>query len=121
VFTAQITFISVSDLNRSHRFYSSSLGLPLVLDQGRCRIYRVADGAYIGTCDTRPPEPGSTILTLVIDDVDAVATRLARSGWQLEAGPRANPDFGIYQLLVRDPDGYLVEVQRFDDPDWNAN
>ena len=32
--------------------------------------------------------------------------------------PAHNPRFGIYHLFLRDPDGHLVEIQRFDDADW---
>ena len=48
---AQITFIYTSDLESSARFYEAVLGLPLAVDQGSCRIYRVLDGrAYLGIC-----------------------------------------------------------------------
>ena len=48
---SQITFLYAVDLDRSAKFYEDGLGLPLALDQGGCRIYRVAGGAaYIGIC-----------------------------------------------------------------------
>ncbi len=37
----QITFVYTADLAASARFYGEQLGLPLVIDQGSCRIYRV--------------------------------------------------------------------------------
>jgi catechol 2,3-dioxygenase-like lactoylglutathione lyase family enzyme len=43
----QVTFLYVRDLEASTRFYGELLGLPLALDQGVCRIYRVAAGAFI--------------------------------------------------------------------------
>ena len=46
-----ITFLYVEDLERSDRFYAGLLGLPLVVDQGACRIFRVAAGAYLGVCE----------------------------------------------------------------------
>lgn len=118
---AQITFIYVADLDRSHEFYHAALGLDLVLDQGRCRIYQASAAAYIGVCDTRAPVTSSVILTLVTDDVDAMHLRLRRAGAPIDVAPRANPEFGIYQLFSRDPDGYVIEVQRFDDPSWATN
>lgn len=42
---AQITFLPVADLQRSAAFYEGALGLPLVVDQGTCRIYRVSGRA----------------------------------------------------------------------------
>lgn len=122
MFDGQITFVYVADLERSHNFYHATLGLTLVLDQGRCRVYRAAAAAYIGICDTRPPVASSSlILTLVTDDVDGVYIRLADAGAPIDVPPRSNPEFGIYQLFTRDPDGYVVEVQRFDDPAWASD
>ena len=36
----------------------------------------------------------------------------------IEKGPVFNPDFQIYQMFLRDPNGYLIEIQRFEDPRW---
>jgi catechol 2,3-dioxygenase-like lactoylglutathione lyase family enzyme len=114
-FDEQITFVHVADLERSSAFYGGTLGLELVRDQGACRIYRAAADAHLGVCDHRPPEPGGIILTLVTDDVDGWATRLRDAGHDVD-GPVANHRFAIYHCFVRDPDGHLVEFQRFDEP-----
>lgn len=55
------------------------------------------------------------IVTLVTDDVDGWAERLVAAGHDVE-GPAANDRFALYHLFVRDPDGHLVEIQRFDEP-----
>jgi catechol 2,3-dioxygenase-like lactoylglutathione lyase family enzyme len=75
----------------------------------------VAAGAYLGLCSHRPPEPGGVIVTLVVDDVDAWADRLRATGHDIE-GPTTNERFAIYHCFVHDPDGHLVEIQRFDEP-----
>ena len=36
----------------------------------------------------------------------------------IEKGPVFNRDFQIYQMFLRDPNGYLIEIQRFEDPRW---
>lgn len=120
MFDAQITFLSVTDLDASSRFYTEGLGLEMVLDQQRCRIFRSAATSYIGICDLRTPDPGSSIVTLVTEDVDGVHDRLVSIGATIDVPPRANPDFQIYQLFARDPDGYVIEAQRFDDPRWST-
>lgn len=114
-FDSQITFLYVEDLERSAAFYGELLGLELVRDQGACLIYRVTPSAYIGVCSHRPPEPGGVILTLVADDVDRWAARLAEAGIDID-GPHANERFELYHCFVSDPDGHLVEIQRFDQP-----
>ncbi len=45
-FDAAITFCYVPDLDAASGFYGDVLGLPLVLDQGGCRLYRNDAGAY---------------------------------------------------------------------------
>jgi len=114
-YDAQITFLHVADLARSADFYGGALGLDLARDQGACLVYRVADGAYLGICDHRPPSPGGAIVTLVSDDVDGWAARLVAAGYDVE-GPSHNERFALYHLFVHDPDGHLVEIQRFDEP-----
>jgi catechol 2,3-dioxygenase-like lactoylglutathione lyase family enzyme len=114
-FDSQITFVYVEDLMRSATFYGDVLGLELARDQGACLIYRAAPGAYLGVCNHRPPEPGGVILTLVTEDVDTWAQRLTNAGLDVD-GPHANHRFELYHCFVSDPDGHLVEIQRFDQP-----
>ncbi len=119
-----VTFIYVRDIRASDAFYGDLLGLPLVLDQGACRIYRVAGDAYLGVCQQRDAAvaqaPGSLILTLVASDVDGWHRYLAERGVPVEQAPQYNPRFNIYHCFLRDPDGYLIEIQRFLDPEWPA-
>ena len=119
-FDAAITFCYVRDLEASARFYEGTLRLPLVVDQGSCRIGRVADGGYLGFCE-RPvePQPETILLTLVVDDVDGWHEHLVAAGVPVDEAPRHNPEYGITHAFYRDPDGYRVEIQRFDDPAWS--
>lgn len=119
-FSEQITFLSVEDLAHSTEFYEGVLGLVLVTDQGDCRIYRVGGDAYLGICE----RPGATategvIVTLVTDDVDGWHIRLTEHEVLCERAPAYHPKYSIYQAFYRDPDGHLIEVQRFDDPAWS--
>lgn len=119
-FDQQVTFLLTGDLAASHRFYADQLGLPLVLDQGACRIYRSAPNAFLGVCDHRgaPADPDSVIVTLVTDDVPGWAERLQAAGVVLDGPPTVNPRFDIRHFFLRDPAGYLVEIQQFLDPAW---
>jgi catechol 2,3-dioxygenase-like lactoylglutathione lyase family enzyme len=100
------------------------LGLPLSLDQGVCRIYRVAAGAYLGFCQKTDAlakdDAGSSgvILTLVTDEVDVWYERLRAQGVPFEKPPTENLKFNIYHCFLRDPNDYLIEIQRFNDPAW---
>jgi catechol 2,3-dioxygenase-like lactoylglutathione lyase family enzyme len=121
-FDSQITFCYTRDLDGTARFYEEHFGLPLVLDQGGCRIYRVAERAYVGFCGRETaPRPAGVILTFVTDDVDGWFDRLSDSGVLFEKEPAFNPDYRIYHCFLRDPNGYLIEIQRFEDPRWSAH
>ena len=122
-----VTFCYTRDLAASARFYGELLALPLALDQGSCRIYRVARDAYLGVCERvagSPAGPGSSgepdrvILTLVTEDVDGWHERLSARGVVFDKPPARNERFRIYHCFLRDPAGYLVEIQRFEDPAW---
>jgi len=114
-----ITFLYVEDLERTAGFYGGALGLTEVLDQGSCRIFRVAPDAYLGVCE-RPGSvsPGGVIVTIVTPDVDEWHRRLVARGVTVEQPPRTNPEYRIHHAFYRDPDGYLIEFQRFLDPAW---
>ena len=119
---AQVTFCYTADFDATTHFYEELLRLPLALDQGNCRIYRVRDGAFIGVCRrATKPDSAGIILTLVSDDVDGWYGRLVERGAQFEKPPAFNPKFNIYHCFLRDPNGYLIEIQRFDDPAWKSH
>ena len=123
-FAECLTFLTVDDLAATAAFYERALGLPLVLDQGRCRIYRVSASGYLGFCQrsTASPSgaerPAGVILTLATAEVDAWRDRLLARGVDFERAPAYNPGFDIYHGFLRDPDGYLIEIQAFCDPAW---
>lgn len=126
-FNQQVTFLYCDDLDAADAFYRGLLGLPLALDQGACRIYRVGQGAFLGFCrgtENMPPTAASgVILTLVVDtpaDVDRWHAHLeaAGAGARIEKPPAHNHRFNLYHLFLRDPAGYLVEIQVFLEPTW---
>lgn len=119
-FESMITFCYTSDMEACHDFYSGVLYLPMVLDQGNCRIYRIAPHAYIGFCSKMVPEhPAGVTLTLVTDDVDGWFARVRDSGCEVIKTPSATPEYNIYNCFVRDPSGYTLEIQRFEDTRWH--
>ncbi len=112
-----IGFYPCRDLKRTTAFYRA-LGLDLARDQGSCVIFRVARGGFLGFCqhdETLPHHPG-LILTLVLDDVKGAYERLLELGAPTEGPPEHSDTFGITHVFARDPDGYRLELQRFDTP-----
>ncbi len=114
----QITFLDTRDLTRTADFYERVLGFRLARDQGTCRIYHVGGDAYVGFCqrDDTPVAPQGPTLTLVTEHVDEWYQHLATHGVELVKVPAANPPYRIYNAFVRDPNGYLIEIQRFWEP-----
>lgn len=114
-----ITFLRVRDLAASAAFYEDALGLALALDQGACRIYRLTDSAFLGICQRDGAAAASAdgvIVTLVTADVEAWVARLQAAGVKADAPPAFHPVYRITHFFVRDPDGYAVEIQRFEHP-----
>ena len=111
----QVTFLYTRDLEATARFYEELLGLPLALDQGSCRIYHVAGNAFLGFCqrEEAPERPQGVILTLVTAEVDRWYESLGEKGVTFEKPPAHNSRYNIYHCFLRDPNGYLVEIQRF--------
>lgn len=116
----QITFLYTRDLAETARFYEEVLRLPMKLDQGTCRIYRVSRDGYVGFCQREDAPEGASdpaaravILTLVTPEVDAWYHYLNERGAVLEKPPTANPEYQVYHFFLRDPNGYLLEIQSF--------
>ena len=108
---AQITFCYTPDLEGTAAFYADVVGLPLVLDQGACRIFRVREGAYLGFCRRDgAPRPEGVILTLVSDDVDGWYRDLRARGAQVDEAPSHNDTFGIYHFFVNSAELALPEL-----------
>jgi len=52
----------------------------------------------------------------VTDDVDDWCRHLTNEGAEIVKAPADNPPYRIYNAFVRDPNGYIIEIQRFWEP-----
>ncbi len=125
---SQITFLYTADLQSTADFCENILGLALWLDQGTCRIYQVSKDGYLGFCQradevaqpanaksagAEHPDVIYTIVTPEKDDVDSWYEMLKTKGVEFEQEPEVNPKYKIYHCFLRDPNGYLIEIQKF--------
>jgi catechol 2,3-dioxygenase-like lactoylglutathione lyase family enzyme len=115
---ATITFLKVANLEKSHRFYGDELGLSLVLDQGGCRIYRLGEDSFLGICERPDSGPSNVIVTFVTEDVAGWHEMMIAAGAAVDGPPRDNAEYRIHHFFATDPDGHLLEVQRFLDSGW---
>ena len=119
-FESSVHFYYTHSLSETSTFWEEVVGLPLILDQGTCRIYRISPDGYLGFCEKEDVSTAKdgVIITLVTEKVDEVIAKLRARGLSLEKKPAFNPTFNIYHAFFRDPNGLLIEVQRFEDPRW---
>jgi predicted enzyme related to lactoylglutathione lyase len=113
---AQISWVYTADLQVASTFYQQALGLELVHDQGRARVFASAANAFIGVCeafDGRVVEPRGSLISLVVADVDNWYQRMVERQVDVDP-PRRLEAFGIYAFRLRAPDGYVIEFQQFD-------
>mmetsp|Transcript_469 Transcript_469/g.1393 ORF Transcript_469/g.1393 Transcript_469/m.1393 type:complete len:148 (-) Transcript_469:115-558(-) len=129
--SGSITFIYAADFDAACEFYGTALGLPAAGAMGdNVKIFALP-GAYLGivrqgvSAAASPPmcakDAGrdTVIVGLLCADaeaVDALAAKLDPAC--IEAAPARNDTFGIYNMMARDPNGYLVEIQAFLDPSF---
>lgn len=112
-FEYPIAFYHTTNLSATATFYEDVLGLTLTRDQGDCRIYQINSSAYIGFCQRAIVNTAGIIICLVTDAVDDWYQRLIARGVIFEKPPTLNPTYNIYHCFFRDPNGYLLEIQRF--------
>ena len=113
--------INVDDLDRAAEFYTGALGLQ---EKGKYDLGEVHEVLVGGEHDssaillvkhatrTGKPEPGNGFekIVLVTDDVGGVYERSLAQGGSSVSEPRTLEQMGIRVALVRDPDGYLIEL-----------
>jgi predicted enzyme related to lactoylglutathione lyase len=115
-----IVFTYTDDLPRAARFFREVMELDFVVDQGSCHIFRLTAESYLGVCHLpdRPQGKVGVTISLVSDDVDGWHAFLVAKGVDCVRPPAASAAFGVYSTLFLSPDGYRIEIQRFDDAHW---
>lgn len=122
--TLHQAYLLVSDLERSRAFYQDTLGLSVLeegtnsleFDTGQCTLKLQAD-FDVETLDAfglAPPgevRGDGLVIVLEVDQVDPVVERVKRAG-ETVLSPPQEVAWGRKMALVRDPDGYVLEVSR---------
>ena len=121
-----ITFVYSRHFEESRRFYEEDLDLPVRCDKGAVVFYALGRSTSLGVvregvsaaesppCSARTASRDTVMLCLLTSQVNSCFNRLmARQRCTVVQPPQVNEKFGIFNALVRDPDGYLVELQQF--------
>ena len=122
---AAITFLYYDDLAAACDFYAGVLGLPLIVDQGFCRMYRIAAGAFVGLVDAeqgthKPAQDKPVILSFVTDDLDALYAQMQENGTPIFRPLKTHEGIGVRGFMALDPGGYTLEFESFLDQPRNA-
>ncbi len=116
--TGLITFLPYRNLEAATHFYRETMGLTLEIDQGFAKILRVGEDAYIGLIDAKRSvvklsEEKSVALTILVSNVDEWFQYLIKHEIPTVSEPHDVPEIGIRLFLLKDPEGYIVEIQHF--------
>ena len=111
-------FLYYRDLDRATAFYRDTLGLELVADYQMARLFRVAEESYLILVDATKgmhtaDEPKSVALALLTDQLDEWHAYLASKGIAPGRPFAARPGSAHDGFVIKDPEGYMLEFERF--------
>ncbi|MFD1647835.1 VOC family protein [Haloarchaeobius litoreus] len=122
--TTHQVYLMTADLDASVEFYEQSLGLTCTdhgersaaFDTGQCtlKVERDFDEETLAAFGMSPPGESrgdGVVVVLEVDDVDAVYETADEHDADTLIQPR-DVDWGRRMFLVRDPDGYVLEVSQ---------
>ena len=113
----------VEDVDAAKRFYQEVFSLPVVFEDDNSAVFNFANTLINLLAITAAPEliqpavPASReagsrlVLTIQVDDVDAMCAELAGRGVELLNGPMDRP-WGVRTASFRDPGGHIWEIAR---------
>ncbi|AFR05728.1 MULTISPECIES: VOC family protein [Nocardiopsis] len=118
----------VNDYEACFHFYSDVLGLPVLWGDEKSRYAEfdvrsgtrlalnqrevMAEALETDTADPELPHQDRLAVIFEVDDVDEEAARLTAGGARQVMEPRDWTAWGIRAAHFRDPDGYLLEINR---------
>jgi len=116
-----LTFFYYKDMARAGEFYEKIMGFELVQDQKWAKIFKAADNAFMGCVDGNigyhkhdPTKP--VMLTVIVDDPDAWYEHFMENGVETLDKPHDDVELNMRIFLLKDPEGYVIEIQKFNDP-----
>lgn len=119
--------LTVADVDRAAEFYENVLGMSQVSFPGDRRAVsfgaqtiKLHQASELVEPTATHPVPGSSNLCFVTSNpISEVQEHLRASDVRIEEGPvsRTGAAGTITSLYVRDPDGNLIEIGRYDEPE----
>ena len=103
--------IAASSLGEAKAFYGDILGMQVVMDHGWIMMFGAAGQAPPQLSVATEGGSGTPVpdLSIEVDDLDEVYSRVRHAGLQVEYGPVSEP-WGVRRFYIRDPFGRLLNI-----------
>ena len=115
---AMNAFYYYDDVDAAWAFYTETLGLRTVVDYGFAKILRVAESSYLTLVDAAEgmhstDEPRTVTLAFVTEEVEGWYDYLSSQGVSMRSELRTVEGRPHDGFVAIDPEGYLLEFERF--------
>ncbi|MCM3781984.1 VOC family protein [Neobacillus mesonae] len=103
--------VEAQDISKASYFYGEILGLHQLMDMGFITTYGSHEIMGIQVSFLSEGGSGTPVpdLSIEVDDLDDVLTRIKEAGIPIEYGPTEEP-WGVRRFFVRDPFGKLINI-----------
>jgi catechol 2,3-dioxygenase-like lactoylglutathione lyase family enzyme len=123
---AHNVFLYYEDLSAAADFYTQVLGIEQVADYGMARILRVAADSYFILVDASAgmhsaDEPKTVAVALVTDQLDEWYEYLTGAGYDMKYDYKPKESSAHDGFVMEDPEGYVLEFERFNDHEENRD
>ncbi len=106
-----IVFLSTEHREEIVEFYASRLGMIVWIEQEDCTILR-QDNLILGFCQRETADIGG-VITFWFGSNAEVDEEYEKFKDVAEGAPEVNEKYRIYHFFFRDPEGRMLEAQRF--------
>ena len=117
-FEGMITFTYYDDLDGAVDFYSDLFGFDLVIDLDHAKVFKVAENTHFGLVSgekgyLKTSEDKPVMITFIVEDIEAWHENLKQKGIKIEQHPKEADYLRMKTLLIKDPEGYVIEILEF--------
>lgn len=122
--TGHNVFLYYDDLAAAADFYTRVLGIEQVADYGMARTLRVSEDSYFILVDAdagmhSTEEPKTVAIALVTDQLDEWYEYLVGKGYTMKYDFKPKDGSAHDGFVMEDPEGYLLEFERFNPHEEN--
>ncbi len=117
-------FLYYKDLEKASAFYSNILGLEEIADYEMAKIFRIASESYLVLVDAErgmhtADEPKTVALALITDQLDEWYNYIKSTDIEIKYDYKPKEGGPHDGFVIYDPEGYLLEFERFKTHDEN--